>query len=141
MNSILSLTIGSMLVFFFLRPLRDQALRHSKYVYSELLLLRKILAQISVPGLGSCESGITLGIRGGGVVPIRDLAPSRRQAAGLHWAQQIPSSLLSPRERELTRKLPLLSNPHHLDRQTHIATLKSYASAHHSTDCSPLPAK
>lgn len=111
---------------------------HSKYVYSELLPLRKILAQISVPGLDSCGSGIMLGIqRGGGSNSI--LGP--QQAAGLHWAQRIPSSLLSPREREWTRKLPLLSNPHQLETQTHTATLKSYTPAHHSTDCSPLPAK
>lgn len=69
---------------------------HSKYVYSELLPLRKILAQISVPGLDSCGSGIMLGIQRG--VSNSILGP--QQAAGLHWAQQIPSSLLSPRERE-----------------------------------------
>ena len=54
------------------------------------------LAQISVPGLDSCGSGITLGIQRGGSHSI--LGP--QQVAGLHWAQQIPSSLLSPRERE-----------------------------------------
>ena len=115
MNSLLSLTIESMRIFF-KRPLRDQVLMHSKYVYSELFPLRKILAQISVPGLDSCGSGIMLGIRGGGSHSI--LGP--QQVAGLHWAQQIPSSLLSPREREWTRKLPLLSNPHQLEMHTEV---------------------
>lgn len=137
MNSILSLTIGSML-FFFLKAFERLGINAFK-----ICLFRTSPAEKDL-GPDLSARAWFLWIRnnagnpeGGGSNSI--LGP--QQAAGLHWAQRIPSSLLSPREREWTRKLPLLSNPHQLETQTHTATLKSYTPAHHSTDCSPLPAK
>ena len=131
MNSLLSLTIESMRIFF-KRPLRDQVLMHSKYVYSELFPLRKILAQISVPGLDSCGSGIMLGIRGGG--PIRYWAPSRWQASTGPSRSPVACSVQeSVSEPE--------SCPCCLIPTNQRCILKSYTPAHHSADCSPLPAK
>ena len=133
MNSILSLT-NMLDIFFLKRPLRDQALRHSKYVYSELLPLTNILAQISAARAwfllirSDAESPGGSHLRPGPQqAPSR---PSRSQAA--------PSAQGRVNEPE---RCSCCLDTHHLDTQTHSATLKFYTPARHSTDCSPLPAK